>query len=86
MKKEMCQNCKYFMQHFILSKGKFCWINCGHCTYAKLRTKQAYAAACTHYEYTEPVEDCYADREYLSKALLQRVLAMDLLPEMKREA
>ena len=48
----------------------------------KLRNKQACGKICQNYEYQEPVEDRYIDKEYLSKALLQKVLTMDLLPAM----
>ena len=82
MPKEMCRNCKFFIQHYILTKGKFKWINRGHCTNGKLRDKHAFAKACQNYEYQEPVEDRYVDKEYLSKELLQKVLTMDLLPKM----
>ena len=78
----MCRNCKFFMQHYILDKENFKWINAGHCMKLKLRNKQAYAKICEHYEYQAPVEDRYVDKEYLSKELLQKVLTMDILPKM----
>jgi len=78
----MCRNCKFFMQHYILDNGKLRWINRGHCTNGKLRDRQAFAKVCAQYEYQSPVEDGYADKEYLSKELLRKVLTMDLLPQM----
>ena len=80
--KEMCRNCKFFMQHYILDKGTFKWINAGHCMKLKLRNKQALSNICEYYEYQQPVENRYVDKEYLSKELLQKVLTMDLLPKM----
>ena len=85
IQREICRNCKFFMQHYILDNGQFKWINAGHCIKLKLRNKQAYSKICEHYEYQEPVEDRYVDQEYLSKELLQRVLTMDLLPKMEIE-
>ena len=79
---DVCRCCKHFIQHYSLHNGKFRWVNCGHCTNPKVRPKQSWAKACSRYEYIEPVEDRYVDKEYLSKELLQKVLTMDLLPKM----
>jgi len=78
--KEMCRNCKFFIQHYILLDGKFKWINRGHCISGKIRDKHAYGKICKNYVYQASVEDRYVDKEYLSKALLQKVPTMDLLP------
>ena len=86
--KEMCRNCKFFIQHYILSNGKLRWINYGHCIQGRFRNREACGKICQNYEYQAPVEDRYADKEYLSKELLQKVLTMDLLPktDMREDA
>ena len=83
MPKEMCRNCRFFIQHYILNNGKLRWVNYGHCIQGRFRNREAYGKICEHYEYQAPVEDGYADREYLSKELLQKVLSMELLPQLE---
>ena len=82
MPTDVCRCCKHFIQHYALRDGKFHWVNCGHCTNPKFRARKPWTKARSLYEYSEPNESLYVDQEYLSKSLLQRVLAMELLPHM----
>lgn len=78
-----CQSCKYYRQHYAISDGRIFRVFCGHCTFGRVKTKRPYMAACENYIYTEPSENGFVNKEYLSKALLLRVLNMDLLPQIE---
>ena len=55
---------------------------CGHCTYQKVKAKRPDARACEHYLPSESLEETFATKEYLSKALLEYMLHLELLPEI----
>lgn len=83
MNQNTCRTCEYFCQHYTFSKGRIHRVFCGHCTAGKVKTKRPYAVACEKYNYSEPDEDAFVSKEYLSKELLQHVLNMDLLPKIE---
>ena len=83
MNENLCKNCQYFVQHYVLGPQKLISVNCGHCIYARTKRKQAHSAACENFTPGPPPEDGFVSKEYLSKALLQRVLDMELLPEIE---
>ena len=80
---QQCKNCGYFVQHYILGKDKLCEVHFGHCIYARTKRKQPDAKACENFIPAQPVEDTFVSKEYLSKRLLQKVLEMELLPEIE---
>ena len=77
-----CQNCKYYFQHYSLNERKIYRLFCGHCYKHPRKNRKPTAAVCDFYEPGQPAEDRFATKEYLSKALLQRVLELELLPEI----
>ena len=82
MSETTCRSCKYFYQHYGLSQGRLHWLNCGHCTHkARTKHKRPDKKACDHYAQGEPLENIFVTKEYLTKALLDRVLRAELLPE-----
>ena len=83
MDKQTCGSCEYYHQHYAFSDGRIHRVFCGHCTLGRFKTKRPYAAACENYIYTEPDESAFVSKEYLSKALLLRVLNMELLPPIE---
>ena len=78
-----CKYCRHFCQHYTFDHGKLFRVYCGHCTYSKVKIKQPDSKACQHYVWAAPDEDAFATKEYLSKALLDYVLKMELLPEIR---
>ena len=83
MSKNTCGNCQYYRQHYGISDGRIYRVFCGHCTFTRIRTKRPFTAACENYIYAQPDENAFVSKEYLSKALLLRVLNMDLLPPIE---
>ena len=87
MEVKHCNSCAFFRQHYGLDEKKLYRLYCGHCTKAKgralTRHRKPDAPVCERYEPTEPVTDAFATKEYLSKALLNYVLSLALLPNIE---
>ena len=83
MNGQQCKTCEYFVQHYMLGKDKLFEVYCGHCTYSRIKRKQPEAKACERYVPAQPLEDNFVSKDYLSKALLQKVLDMELLPDVE---
>lgn len=51
MEEKICQNCKYFYQHYTKdeSKDRFLQAFCGHCVYPRIKTRTPVAPACAHF-------------------------------------
>lgn len=77
-----CETCVYYRQHYTLACRKLFRVYCGHCTYGRVKTKRPDAKACEQYIRTEPGEQAFVSKEYLSKALLEYLLQLELLPEI----
>ena len=82
MEEIRCKHCQYFIQHYALCSGKLTQVYCGHCTYQRIKTKRPDAKACEHYLFSESAAKAFAAKEYLSKALLEYMLKLELLPEI----
>ena len=80
MEGKKCKDCTHFLQHYAFLSCKLTRIYCGHCLLHRGKSRRPDTAACQHYVQRSPDEDPFISREYLSKALLQYVLQMDLLP------
>ena len=83
MHNTVCKTCAYFYQHYALKHQQIFQVHCGHCTHTKVKRKQPDSAACENYAPAEPDEAAFATKEYLSKELLQYILHLDPLPEIK---
>lgn len=87
MKDKTCNSCTYYRQHYILDGKKILRIYCGHCTLtikkSLSRHKKPYAPICEAYVPSPPDTEAFASREYLSKALLDHVLSLPLLPNIE---
>jgi hypothetical protein len=57
-------------------------IHCGHCAYLKVKTKRPNSKACENYIRTDPDDQSFVSKEYLSKALLEYMLKLELLPQI----
>ena len=82
MTENKCRQCKYFMQHYGLDKGKFFQLNCGHCRFIRAKRRQPENKACESFVKGTPEEEQLVTKEYLTKELLRRVLEMELLPDI----
>ncbi len=84
MEAKCCRNCEYYRQHYSIDGRKIFWVYCGHCTASrKVRQRKPDALACQQFAPVPPVEDEFVNKEYLSKALLQYMLRMELLPQIE---
>ena len=82
METKSCKMCTHYIQHYGLGKNKLFRIHCGHCTFGKAKRKLPDAPACQNFTPGEPDEEAFANKEFLTKALLKRVLEMELLPQI----
>ena len=78
-----CKTCAHYRQHYTFDQRKIFQVYYGHCTYQKAKTKRPDTKACEHYLLSEAAETAFVTREYLSKALLEYMLELELLPEIK---
>lgn len=81
--RETCSSCKHFLQHYCLGESKLFRVNCGHCTAVKPRSRRPGSKACGQFLPGPADTDAFATEEYLSKALLVRLLSLPLLPEIE---
>lgn len=86
MENEQCKQCVYYRQHYVFFAGKLISVYCGHCL-KKIRKKmRPDAKSCDQFEEnTTALSDIFASKEYLTKELLEKVMEMDLLPEIESE-
>ena len=83
MNEPCCKSCRYFIQHYALRNSRLIQVYCGHCTYAAPKAKRPDRKACEHFEQGENDTEHFANKEYLSKKLLDKVLSMELLPDIE---
>jgi len=83
MKDNYCKDCAHFHQHYGLDEKKLFRVFCGHCTaIRRIRKRQPDTRACDLFVPTAPKEDAFVSKEYLSKALLEYMMQLDLLPQI----
>ncbi len=82
MKQNTCMSCVHYRQHYAFDQRKIFRVYCGHCTYLKAKTKKPDSKVCENYMQTDSNEEAFVTREYLSKALLEYMLKLELLPEI----
>ena len=83
MNEVQCAQCESYIQHYILRNGKLYRIFCGHCLRFPAKRKRPYAPACEHFVPGEADTNSYVGKEFLTKKLLERVLNMELLPNIE---
>ncbi len=83
MEQTTCQHCAYFVQHYAFNKKEIFRVYCGHCIFPRLKTKRPDSKSCIHYVPSEPDEEAFVTKEYLSKFLLDYMRDLDLLPEIQ---
>ena len=83
MEKKKCKNCAHFRQHYALDGRRLYSVYCGHCMHRMVRPKKPDATACEHFAFAPPDTDAFATKEYLSKALVQYVRDLELLPHIE---
>ena len=84
MNDRQCEECQYFRQHYTVDDKRIFRVYCGHCTRGRIKKKKPDTKACEYFASASPVEEFFVTKEYLSKELLQRVLGMELLPDIQK--
>lgn len=83
MNKNRCKDCAHYYQHYALNERKIFRVYCGHCAQGSVKRKQPDSLACEQFSLGTPDEQAFATKEYLSKALLQYLLSLELLPPIE---
>ena len=83
MEEQQCKNCQYYIQHYALDRKKIFRVHYGHCTYLRPKAKRPDAKACKNYIEGTSREDAFASKEYLSKALVEYMTNLELLPKIE---
>lgn len=83
MSENTCKSCACFRQHYAFDKRQIFRIYCGHCTFPRVRRKFPDSNACENFILADPDDCAFATKEYLSKELLQYLLSLELLPEIR---
>lgn len=78
-----CRDCQHYIQHYGIDEKQIFALFCGHCTYMRAKHKRPNTRACEHFTPAAPVEDSFVSKEYLSKALLEYMLRLDLFPKIQ---
>ncbi len=79
----ICKDCKHYRQHYTMDQKTIFRVYCGHCVLRIKAKKRPDTAACNDFTYAPPDESAFASKEFLSKALLDYMMGLDLLPEIK---
>ena len=85
MENNLCKNCKYFHQHYAFDRRGIFRIYCGHCGLNRVRPKKPDCISCDGFIPASPDEDAFANKEYLSKWVLDYIQKLELLPTIHDE-
>ena len=87
MDKEICRNCVHYRRHYTLDKECCMAVNCGHCTYARIKHRKPDTPACDYFKAQIHAE--LPNREetiyFLTTEFLKRILEKPLPPMIKED-
>ena len=83
MEQNTCNTCAHYLQHYAFNQCKLFRVYCGHCTYKTVKTKRPDSKICENYTQSTPDKNGFTTKEYLSKALLEYMTKLDILPEIR---
>ena len=78
-----CENCHYYIQHYALIENRMIQVYCGHCTWKTPKAKRLDRKAYEHFQQGKKDIEHFVSKEYLCKKLLDKVISMELLPEIE---
>ena len=84
-----CETCTHFKQHYYLDDQYCTALDCGHCTYPRLRHRKASAPACKHYVVRDKpprLPDRHGVIHFLTVKMLEHILTLELPPEIKKSS
>lgn len=82
MEQTTCKECRYFTQHYSIDEEKCIWVNCGHCSRRRLKTKASLSRSCADFERREKKGDTPITKKYITKELLRYFLSLELPPDI----
>ena len=83
MEENYCKDCQYYLNHYALVENRIIKVHCGHCTFKTPKTKRPNRKACEHFQQGIQDPEQFVSKAYLSKKLLDKVMNMELLPEIE---
>ena len=83
---QLCKECQHFLQHYSIDDKKVFQVYCGHCVLHFQRKKRPDDKVCEDFLPKTGKEEAFVSREYLSKALLNYVLQLELLQELLEDS
>ena len=81
MEGKLCRDCENYLQHYTLIDGKLGKVYCGHCKRFMKRRIRPDGRICDQFIPGQPLEKTMVSKQYLTKALLQRIFNIELFPE-----
>ena len=84
----ICKNCVHYRRHYVLNRERCTPVNCGHCTYPRIKGRKPDHEACAHFEFQDNSGDLPDRQEvidYLTTDFLREVLEKRLPPEVGRD-
>ena len=81
MEQEICKFCTHYVQHYALTKSLCITVECGHCTWPRMKGRKPGTKACGHFELRqEPLSLPERERviRFLTVDVLQRILSLEL--------
>ena len=78
-----CKDCQYFCQHYGYFNGEFKYVFCGHCKLQRVRHRKPDYKACENFVPKAQEAEEMVNKKYLSKKLLDYVLSLELIPEIR---
>lgn len=85
MNAPICKDCSYFRQHYVLTADGLLGICCGHCTLHGVKHKSPQKPACEKFLPSSDIRDLFPSKKYVTKRLLEYVLALEYLPEIEED-
>lgn len=82
MQQQICRTCRYYKQHYTFDERKIFRVHCGHCMKRHSKSKRPDTKGCQYYAAADSDHTPFVSKEYLSKALLEYMMQLDLLPEI----
>ena len=86
MEQLTCRGCQHFHLHYVLDQHHATPLNCGHCSYPRLKKRRPTEPVCMHYtEQIDPKK--LPDREkvlsFLTVEMLEHIMRLALPPEVE---
>lgn len=84
MENQTCKDCAHFYQHYVMTEDSCVRAYCGHCCYGRQKRKRPDSKICEGFlPQPKTVPDRQRTIHYLTTTVLERILDLELPPEIK---